>query len=136
MMLVKCVANDVNALPEGALKARLSEQVRLDHPISELSLGTVYPVQAITKWKDGSLMYYLHTIEEFSYPYPYPSEFFEVVDDSLPGNWCIRIEVKQENRDIKQISFAEWARNAQFYEHLIDDDPECVELYLKNRRTL
>ncbi len=127
-MQVKCVINDLAQLEKSAQISRLRESIHIDGPISSLDLGKTYDVQAIENW-DGYLWYYIHTVDVSSFPYPYPAEFFEVIDASLPKNWIISLTEKNGAVVFKRLTIPQWANDDLFYEHLVDDDPDIQRLY-------
>lgn len=133
-MRVKCLINCLSEVRSPQLLQRLSDSIRQETPLFELTIGEIYPVQAMQLWNDGGWRVYLHSIPEVYYPYPFPLEFFAVVDASLPAVWNIKFEESGNGLRFKRLAFAEWAEDEVFYERLIDGDPATVEVYAANRR--
>jgi hypothetical protein len=130
-MLVKCYANSLNVLDNFLVSKRLQRSIQVDGELSDLIVGKVYDVLAIEE-RDGGVWFFIHTVKESEYPYPYPSEFFEVLDTSLGRGWCVKFESTGDKSIIKRISFYEWANDAFFYEKLIDGDKDAKRAYREN----
>ena len=133
-MRVKCVRNDLQRIGGERVRGRLARSIHLDGPDSTLSVGSEYLVQALEE-KDGGLWLYLHTVDALGYPHPYPAEMFEVIDSQVSDNWCVRIEDGADGRSWKRIAFCEWAEDDGFYEKLINDDENALEVYRRNMVT-
>ncbi len=121
----------------GAVAATFAALIRFDssgHSAFGVTIGEVYPVQAMRLWKDGGWWVYLDTDPYRGYPYPFPLEFFSVVDASLPAAWNVKFEEGEMGLRFKRLAFAEWAEDDVFYERLVDGDPATVEVYAANRR--
>ena len=131
-MKVRCIGNDISAFPNEVIVKRLQKCITLDGPNYDLIIEKEYNVQAIENRGDG-WWYYIHSVEVNSYPYPYPCEFFEVINLSIETGWSVAMGSVNEQISIKRISFIEWATDDNFYEKLVDDDPECLQLYLKRK---
>ncbi len=101
--------------------------------MTDLEIGQQYIVQAVEE-RDGGLWFFLPTVAESDYPYPYPAEFFEVQDYSLIPGWCVRFDTQQGNTVIKRITFSEWANDEHFYERLLDGEIASVSAYRRNER--
>lgn len=127
-MIVRCVINNVAKIKEVKIRERLFESIHIDGPISDLSIGSIYPVIGIIQSDDGGIWVCLHTIEEFDYPYIYPIELFEIVDDSLLSSWAINFKSTAEGFVVDQIGFPDWVSD-NFYEKLLDDDESAIAKY-------
>jgi len=69
---------------------------------------------------------------EFRFPKWYPFSFFEVVDSRLSKYWEIgQFDFSEKYGKVAIISFPEWARDATFYERLVDGDPEALKVFEK-----
>ncbi|REJ69818.1 MAG: hypothetical protein DWQ31_03290 [Planctomycetota bacterium] len=77
---------------------------------------------------------FIHTDIHGNCPYPYPLEFFEVVDSSIPASWEVSFVDRGDGCEFNRISFAEWAADDDFYERLVDEDVKCAETYLAKMR--
>lgn len=127
-MRVKCLTNDINLLNDPLVHSRLQKSIHIDGELTDLSLGGIYNVLAIEE-RDKGVWIFLHTVEESDYPYPYPIELFEVVDNYLNANWCIKFELLSNKSFVKIISFSEWANDSHFYEKLINGDTKAINIY-------
>lgn len=132
-MRVRCVANDVGKLSDSMIKRRLAESIHREGSDEDLVIGSTHAVLAIDRWCDGGIRVYLHTVEENDYPYPYPIEMFEVIDSTVPADWCVTFEQQPLGMGIKRISFPEWANDDTFYERLVDGDEAAIAIY-KHRK--
>ena len=128
-MRVVCVINVVSDIADAKVRERLSRSIHIDGPITDLTVGREYTVQAIEEWDSGELQLYLHTVSVSGYPYPWPAELFEVRDNSMPLGWCVYLQPQQGRVRCKRITFAAWATDDNFYERLVDGDPETVSVY-------
>jgi hypothetical protein len=109
--------------------------MRGEGPNQNLTIGRTYPVEAVEIWSDGFCRYYLHLIEDSEFPYPCPSELFDIVDDGLPDGWCIWVSTGEHGNALKRISFPEWSRDEMFYERLMDGDAEAIRIYMRRRQS-
>ncbi len=135
-MRVKCIANDVNKLTSAEVRKRLTRSIHLEGADQDLVIGHIYFVVAIAQWDDGGVRIYLHTIEENNYPYPYPLEMFDVIEPSLPTNWCLSFEQQPLGLVITRISFPEWANDEHFYERLVDGDKAAIAIYKNHKESM
>jgi hypothetical protein len=127
-MKVKCIANELSLIHSEAVLTRLRRSIRIDGQIRDLKVGEDYDVQAL-EHRDGGLWLFLHTVAVSEYPYPYPAEFFELVDGRIPPLWCAKFFQNDDSTGLKRLSFVEWATDDTFYERLVDGDLQCVALY-------
>lgn len=132
-MIVRCRTNNIASIADKKVRARLFKSFHLDGPTDDLSIGKTYPVIGVIRWDNGGLWVYLHTVEEVDYPYPYPLELFEIVNDSLLSNWVISFSSTVEGVVLNQIGFAEWMSDGNFYERLIDGDETAIAQYKSQR---
>jgi hypothetical protein len=128
-MRVKCITNDIDKLNNEAVRKRLSYSIHLEGGDSNLIVNEIYTVFALTWWRDGGVRVYLNTYEKGSYPFPYPLELFEVIDPSLPANWCVSFKKQPIGEVINCISFPEWANNDDFYQDLTEGDASLIAIY-------
>jgi hypothetical protein len=88
----------------------------------------------------GSGIVFYAADENDSYPFPYPSEIFEVIDNRIPSNWGIRTNIKEDDSGNVQslffLSFDDWVNNDNYFENLIDDDEMSVKIFRRNLRIL
>ena len=125
-MIVRC---DHNTIESAARNASEREVLRSAIHLDELSLaiGRAYRVFAIAE-RDGETLYYICPDDADAYPTPWHSAFFSKVDASQPPDWETHL-----HGELRLTSFREWARNPNFYEGLIDDDPTILEAFQRAR---
>lgn len=135
IMRVKCLTNDINLLNNPLVHNRLHKSVHIDGELTDLSPGEIYNVLAIEE-RDKGVWVFLHTVEESDYPYPYPIELFEVVDNCMNANWCIKFEQLSNKSFVKIISFSEWTNDPLFYEKLVNGDTKSIDIYLNHYNSI
>ncbi|NQT14628.1 MAG: hypothetical protein HQ582_17860 [Planctomycetes bacterium] len=133
-MLVRCIVNDLDFLDSDTVVRRLRRSFHLEGPISDLAVGREYEVHAL-ELRDGGIWFFLQTVAVSDCPYPYPAEFFEVIDGAIPPSWAITFGHDIEGTRLRRLAFAEWATDDQFYERLVDEDAACIALYRKHSAT-
>lgn len=77
---------------------------------------------------------YLHTIEDSDLPYPYPLEFFNLLDTTLPPAWKVAVKLTADETQTVLIGFSDWAEDIRFYEKLVAGDERAVVSYKLHRR--
>ncbi|UOG47243.1 hypothetical protein [Leptospira noguchii] len=103
----------------------LSKSIHLDE--LSISVGQEYTVFGIIFWEDIPRFYICDNLED-EYPTPYPSFFFEVVDETLPIDW--KLSVYFSNGKVQsQIVFKEWAEDKMFYEKLVDGSEKEIQIF-------
>lgn len=127
-MRVRCMINDLSSIKDAKVVARLQRAIHIDGPLTDLMIGKEYTVRAM-KQSDEGLWLFLHTVPQSDFPYPYPIEFFQIMDSSLPASWWLECDKLKGGSAFKHLSFKEWARDDQFYERLVDGDEEAVRIY-------
>ena len=133
-MKVKCVLNDLTSLVDLAVKKRLEGSIHIEGPISELTVGEEYLVQAVEFGANGIWLYF-HTAGDDEFPYPYPVEFFHWSDRSIPRGWTIELSTAGDSFRMR-LSFPEWVNDDQFYEKLVDRVASVGAVYRAKRRRL
>lgn len=133
-MRAVCIRNRISAIGETNVRERIRRSVHLDGPMTDLTVGREYSVQALEE-RDGGVWIYLHTISASDYPYPFPAEMFEFRDNTLPAEWSIRLCNERGGFAWKRITFSAWANDDSFYEKLVEGDPGSITLYRRNMRT-
>lgn len=131
-MRVKCKFNDLAEI-ESLVAARLNPYVYGPGPDCGLEIGSEYFVCAI-EFMWGGIWIYIE-VSSRDYPFPYPIEFFEIVDSSIPVDWSACAPYR--NQHLAIVSFQEWISDPNFYEKLLDDSPTEVAVYTaKNKGTI
>lgn len=132
-MRAKCIINRLASITDKIARDRIGDSIRIEGPLTDLSVGQEYPVQALEE-RYGGLWVYIHTVEINNYPYPYPAEFFEFTDTKLPSDWHISFEMRQGNLVWNRIAGAFWVEDDAFFDRLVEGDLEAISLYKKFRR--
>lgn len=133
-MKVKCLINNLCEISHEETRARLAEFIHMPDGDSNLEIGETYEVQAL-EYRDSNVWLYIHTVESNEYPFPYPIEFFQTEDSSLPTNWQASLIGDSDNPFLKRLTFPEWAHNDLFFEMLIDGEPGYVATYATLRQS-
>ena len=107
-MTVRCIANDVAALPDVHVRDRLRSAIHLHGPIDGLTVGEPYQVMAAEQRGDG-LWLFLHTFDSSDHPLPYPADLFEIEDPAVPPNWAMSLAQRGGNKEFGRLSFPAWA---------------------------
>jgi hypothetical protein len=111
--------NDIGALGQPSAMAWF----RSPDGLLPLSLANIYEVYAIVLHDDG-LMYYVFDEDGLEYPLPYPAVLFKVVDGRVDGFILGDSDATRlQGRFDVRLSFAEWARDANYYERLVEGEP-------------
>lgn len=133
-MKVVCKVNNLNSLSDERLLERLKKYIFMPDGEIDLELGREYTVYGVI-FRDNSPWYYLCSEEYDEYPKPFAAEFFNVSDDRLSSYWKLSVD-QGEEKILSSLVFDEWAKDPSFYEQLIEDDPEAVELFGKYRQLM
>lgn len=134
-MRVTCIRNSLALINEDAVRTRLQESIHREGPNRDLEVGQTYVVQAIEIWRDGGWWFYLHTVPTSDWPYPYPAEFFQIDDGTIPTNWHLYPQFVDGQFVVKRITFSDWANDDTFYEKLVDGDSEAISAYKQNLKS-
>jgi hypothetical protein len=127
-MLVKCVANELAKTEMDAVRIRLGRSIHRDGPNRDLVVGQDYEVHAV-EYRDGGFWYFIHTVFENDYPFPYPAEYFQLLDATIPSDWAVRLINGAEGVILKRLAFREWANDDSFYERLVEGDAASVAVF-------
>lgn len=130
-MKVVCKVNNLNSLSDERLLKRLKKYIFMPDGEIDLELGREYTVYGVI-FRESSPWYYLCSEEYDEYPKPFAAEFFNISDERLSSYWKLSVD-QGEEKILSSLVFDEWAKDDSFYERLIDDDPEAVELFGKYR---
>ena len=129
------MANNLNNLPNKEVQKRLKKKVRNFKGEVDLEIGREYTVYGMIFW-DSSPWYYLCAEDYDNYPVPFAADFFKVSDDRLSSYWRLFVNSKNPDNILPELIFLEWAQDPLFYEHLLDDYPYAIELFMKYRRLM
>lgn len=135
-MKVLCTVNNLNAFADKKVLARLKKNIFLSGEDLKFEVGREYTVYGMTFW-DGSPWYYLCIEDYDNYPVPCAADFFKISDDRLSSYWKLSIDNRDPGDVLTSLLFSEWAQdNPSFYERLLDDYPDAIELFMKYRRLM
>lgn len=133
-MIVKCIANVGDALPEACRHPDygLTRDTRYD-----LTVGKEYLVLAITNLLGYNFFYVLEDDVDDA-PALVPAPLFEVVDGRISRHWQYRQDIRGEHLQdfFYMLSFPEWVEDGPFLENLIDGAGEEVEIFQRQLRRL
>ena len=127
-IVARCVRNSLRSIESEDVRTRLKRAIRLDGPVNDLVIDREYKVQALEQ-RDGGLWVFVHSVPSSEFPYPYPSEFFEIIIGMIPNGWMVQFGNDNGGTFLKRLSFPEWATDDTFYEKLVDDDVRAVDVY-------
>ena len=138
IMKVVCKFNKLNGISDVNVLARLKKYIfRPDGEDAEVDLdvGRVYNVYGVVFW-DNCPWFYLCSEDYDEYPKPFAAEFFDVIDDKLSPHWKLSSFSKGEYEASTSLVFDEWAKDASFYENLVEGDSEAVDIFSKYRNII
>ena len=134
-MRVLCEITNVFDLPNPALIERVRKYIRLSDGELNLEKSKEYLVLGII-YRDSFPWCFLCLDDDDDYPTAYPLELFKVVDDKMSSYWRLSY-FKNSNGDMeKSFLFSEWAEDPLFYEKLLDDDPQTINVLRKYRKLM
>lgn len=134
-MKVICKINNLNSLSNERLLERLNKYISMPDGEVDLEIGREYTVYGVVFW-DSSPWYYLCSEEYDEYPKPFAAEFFDIADDRLSIHWKLSSVDQGEGEISSSLVFNEWSDDPSFYERLIEDDPQAVELFGQYRQLI
>lgn len=130
-MIIKYTGKVIDNLTSEEAKRRIAKSGNFSDLSSYLIAGKEYKVFALSSWSDRGMRAYIHSLEECSFPSPYPLELFEIVDSFIPQDWVANTISDSTNDKHIVFSFNEWAIDGTFYERLVGGDLECTAIYEK-----
>lgn len=134
-MKVVCKVNNLNCLSDERLLKRLKEYISVLDGEIDLEIDREYRVYGVVFW-DNSPWYYVCSEEYDEYPKPFAAEFFNISDDRLSSHWKLSAMDQGQGDIVSSLVFDEWAKDPSFYERLVEDDPEALELFGKYRQLM
>lgn len=99
-----------------------------------LIIGKEYVVMGIAMYKNRNYLYYL--VDNNWLPDWEPYGLFEISDKAFPPNWHINIIDKKKylyGNVFFVAGFYELCTNENYYDALMDRDPEALEIYSKRK---
>lgn len=121
-MKVICKYNDPTNLPSGIP----------DNFDYGLEINKEYLVTGILTFKQSDDLYFL--VDESGRPSWFPFQIFEIINNKLPKIWFIKINVRNDYVDYKNlIGFNELCNNDAFFNQLLERDEEAMQVYFKRK---
>lgn len=103
-----------------------------EHTYNELHIENTYRVMGTVIYKETNCLKYL--IDDGYSPNWYPYLLFDIVDNTLPKNWYVKVHSKNSNYGIYIITgFDELVNNDEFHDLLINRDQETLNTYFKRK---
>ena len=105
-----------------------------------LTLGKEYLVMGMVLYKDSNILYFL--IDEDGSPSCFPFLLFSIKDNSIPDNWCILLNPKEENRYTFEnhiyyiCGFKELSNDENYYFELVLREKEAMTIYFQRKMEL
>lgn len=97
-----------------------------------LTIGRSYWVYGLAVYL-GTIWYYVLNDDGNRWPLWEPSGLFEVEDGTIPASWIFGNYRFDRNEQYPILSFPEWAGDFSYYERLLDDEPEALEIFARRR---
>jgi len=135
-MIVKCKIKNIEEVDQN-LQNRYENNDLICGSLDDLEVGREYKVICKEETTGGYTYIYLPEVTApYTYPSPYPIDLFEVIDGQLPKYWK-QHETLDHNGKVKlRNSFPEWAKDDMFYENLLEENPEALEIYKTQLTTI
>ena len=122
-MIIRCIANTGEHLPENYIDPARGYTKKIQLP---LTVGKEYVVYAIRAWQ-GIVWYYICDDNYSYYPIQTPAPLFEVVDSRVSKYW----RVMPYPNGVLRIAFEQWFTDPYFYDKLTDQEEAEVEIFDK-----
>ena len=128
-MIVRCISRTGEALPTFAYDSRQGVTAQTEFAVTP---GRAYHVFGVTVLL-GIAWYYVLGDDGLAWPIWMPAPLFEVVDGSIPVSWIVGYFRFSRDSQYPMISFPEWATDHEFYERLVDGEPEAARVFALRR---
>lgn len=100
-----------------------------------LELDKEYFVMGIAMYQNSNCLYYL--IDTNGKPDWFPYLLFDIADNSIPRNWFIKVNGKNDDSDIYSLcGFDELCNDSDFYDQLLERDEKAMQIYFKRKAEL
>ena len=121
-MRVICKHNDPSNLPIGIP----------DNFDYGLEIGKEYLVTGILTFKQSDDLYYL--VDENGRPSWFPYQIFETVNNELPRNWFVKVNLGNDYVDYKNlIGFNELCNDEDFFNQLLEREETAMQIYFRRK---
>ncbi|MBV4360607.1 hypothetical protein [Pinibacter aurantiacus] len=134
-MKIICVSTTSKGFDLKEVTTVLSNDFDYGHGGHGLEINREYIVMGTVIYQDSSCLYYL--IDVNGKPEWFPHLLFDVLDNTLPKRWFMKIYEKDGDGDIYSIlGFDELCNNEDFYDLLLVRDDEAMRIYFKQKAEL
>lgn len=100
-----------------------------------LEIKKEYLVMGITTFKESDNLYYL--VDENGRPSWFPYQIFKIIENDLPSSWFICVNSDNVYTDYKNlIGFNELCNNEDYFNNLLEREPESLQVYFKRKKEL
>ena len=134
-MKVQCKLNNILNIEDKNSLERIKQYIHLSDGQLNLEKNKEYCVFGI-EFRDNSPWFLICLDEEDECPTAYPSELFELTDESLSSYWRITTNTLNDGSVETSFVFEEWANDPIFYERLVECDPSAIEIFNKYRNKI
>lgn len=131
---MKVICKDISAekLDLTEVKTIISNEFDFSFGGYGVELNKEYIVMGLVLYADSNYLYYL--IDTHGKPNWFPCQLFDVVDNSIPENWFMKIFDKNEESQIYSIwGFNELCNDDDFYDLLIERDDATMKIYFERK---
>ncbi|MCH1430185.1 MAG: hypothetical protein L7U87_05415 [Chlamydiales bacterium] len=132
-MKVVCKIGEYNEIEEKIVTKAVQESINNPNiGCSGLEVGKRYTVYGIV-FVENSPWYCIDADDYSNNIIPYAAELFEVVDDRLSSCWKLSVAKEYDGTIYSSLVFPEWADDPLYYQRLLDNYEEDVEIFKKYR---
>ena len=97
-----------------------------------LEVNKKYLVMGVLTFKTSNNLYYL--IDENGRPSWFPFQIFESLENMLPQNWFIKINIGNDYVDYQNLfGFDELCNNEDYFNQLLERDEEAMRIYFRRK---
>lgn len=125
-MKILCKHNSSSGLSD-ARKILISKFIRTANSRTHLRVGENYFAFGAI-FRDNFPWLYVFVDDSDQYPKPYPVDYFDLNDWQVPPQWVVRSRMLNNGSASTEIVPRLWASNSNFYERLVDGDPEAQSI--------
>jgi len=97
-----------------------------------LEISKEYLVMGILTFKYSNNLYFL--VDENGRPSWFPYQIFETINNEIPQNWFIKVNVENDFVDYQNlIGFNELCNKEDFFNQLLERGEEAMQVYFKRK---
>lgn len=124
-MIVRCATKSADVLPTFAYNSKLGVNAETEFAVTP---GRAYFVFGVTLLL-GIAWYYVLDDNGHIWPTWVPAPLFDITDGKIPGSWVVGYFRFSRDDQYPLLSFPEWASDHNFYERLVEREPEAVRIF-------